>query len=216
MFDLETAITDWRQQMLAAGIPTPGPLEELESHLREDVEQQLRSGASAQRAFARSAERIGPAAVLKKEFRKANASIASRFVELAGAACAAVAFFFLAWCLFVLFDCETSLPAKAFGLTAVATALLSWRYGHRLLPVIRHRLARAAAGMAGCIASVLWIGMFVKHILPHLLEVPAGSDISADRLIVSFLWAWAAMGTLAGLRYGLEKAADRKAEAAAT
>ena len=32
MFDLEQAIADWRRQMLAAGIKTPVPLEELKSH----------------------------------------------------------------------------------------------------------------------------------------------------------------------------------------
>jgi hypothetical protein len=37
--------------MLAAGIRTPVPLDELENHLREDVEQQMRSGLSAQQAF---------------------------------------------------------------------------------------------------------------------------------------------------------------------
>ena len=34
MFDLEKSITRWREQMLAAGIKTPSPLEELENHLR--------------------------------------------------------------------------------------------------------------------------------------------------------------------------------------
>ena len=41
MFNLEAAIADWRRQMLAAGIKAPVPLEELESHMREDVENQL-------------------------------------------------------------------------------------------------------------------------------------------------------------------------------
>jgi hypothetical protein len=41
MFNLEQAIADWRQQMLAAGIKTPVPLEELENHLREENEQQM-------------------------------------------------------------------------------------------------------------------------------------------------------------------------------
>ena len=31
MFDLEKAITDWRKQMLAEGIKTPLPLDELET-----------------------------------------------------------------------------------------------------------------------------------------------------------------------------------------
>ena len=37
MFDLEQSIAEWRRQMLAAGIKTPVPLEELEIHLREDI-----------------------------------------------------------------------------------------------------------------------------------------------------------------------------------
>ena len=44
MFDLEQSIAEWRRQMLAAGIKTPVPLEELEIHLREEIEQQMKSG----------------------------------------------------------------------------------------------------------------------------------------------------------------------------
>jgi hypothetical protein len=39
MFDLEQSIATWRRQMLDAGIKAPVPLEELESHLRDDIEQ---------------------------------------------------------------------------------------------------------------------------------------------------------------------------------
>ena len=70
MFDLEQSITEWRKQMLAAGIKTPVPLEELESHLRDDVEQQIQSGLNAQQAFENSAQRIGHANKLKSEFKK--------------------------------------------------------------------------------------------------------------------------------------------------
>jgi leader peptidase (prepilin peptidase)/N-methyltransferase len=70
MFDLDRAIEKWRQQMLAAGIKTPVPLEELESHLREDVEQQICSGLSVQQAFETAAQRVGPAGMLKGEFKK--------------------------------------------------------------------------------------------------------------------------------------------------
>ena len=35
MFNLEEKISEWRKQMLAAGIRSPVPLEELEIHLRE-------------------------------------------------------------------------------------------------------------------------------------------------------------------------------------
>lgn len=72
MFDLEHSITDWRRQMLAAGIKTPVPLEELESHLREDIEEQMNSGSDAQRAFEVAVHRLGPTTALKSEFQKAD------------------------------------------------------------------------------------------------------------------------------------------------
>ena len=65
MFNLEQAIVEWRQRMLAAGIKTPVPLEELESHLREDVEQQMRSGFSEQEAFGSAIKKIRPAPFIK-------------------------------------------------------------------------------------------------------------------------------------------------------
>jgi hypothetical protein len=46
------------------------PLEELESHLRDDVEQQMQSGLNAQQAFENSVQRIGHANKLKSEFKK--------------------------------------------------------------------------------------------------------------------------------------------------
>ena len=56
--------------MLAAGIKTPVPLEELESHLREDVENQMPPGLSAQQAFETTVRQIGQGDVLKNEFAK--------------------------------------------------------------------------------------------------------------------------------------------------
>jgi hypothetical protein len=70
MFNLEEAIAEWRRQMLAAGIKTPVPLEELESHLREDVERQIQAGLDAREAFENSVRKIGPAGMLKHEFKK--------------------------------------------------------------------------------------------------------------------------------------------------
>jgi len=58
--------------MLAAGIKTPVPLEELEGHLREDIEQQVKAGVSEQQAFEGSASQVGQAEVLKKEFIRAK------------------------------------------------------------------------------------------------------------------------------------------------
>jgi hypothetical protein len=88
MFDLEKSIADWRKQMLAAGIKSPVPLEELEIHLREEIEQQSKSGLSEHEAFEISVQQIGQAGMLKTEFAKAGGIIPERlkqsFFTLAG------------------------------------------------------------------------------------------------------------------------------------
>jgi len=70
MFDIEKSIADWRRQMLAAGLKTPVPLEELEIHLREEIEGQMETGAHPQQAFENSVREMGQADALKGEFKK--------------------------------------------------------------------------------------------------------------------------------------------------
>jgi hypothetical protein len=70
MFDLERAIADWRRQMVAGGLKRAEALDELESHLREDIQQQIQSGLATQAAFESAVERIGGARSLKTEFAK--------------------------------------------------------------------------------------------------------------------------------------------------
>src|ERR1043166_9250687 len=68
MENLENKIAEWRKQM-ADGMD-PSALDELESHLRDDIENELRSGAAPQQAFATAVRRIGPASVIVSEFKK--------------------------------------------------------------------------------------------------------------------------------------------------
>jgi hypothetical protein len=70
MFDLEKAISDWRRQMQAAGIKNPATVDELESHLREDVDREVQSGSSKEEAFQAAVKRIGLPNSLKSEFAK--------------------------------------------------------------------------------------------------------------------------------------------------
>jgi hypothetical protein len=56
--------------MLAAGIKTPVPLDELESHLREEIERQVKSGLSEPIAFEVSVRQVGQPQVLRSEFKK--------------------------------------------------------------------------------------------------------------------------------------------------
>jgi hypothetical protein len=104
MLDLEQSIAEWRRQMLAAGIKTPVPLEELEIHLREEIERQINLGSSEPKAFQISVQAIGQAKPLKIEFKKIDAQNWNRP---------------LAWTAWILFAISFFLPAYA--------DMLGWR-----------------------------------------------------------------------------------------
>ncbi|HZL12691.1 MAG TPA: hypothetical protein VFC85_00970 [Verrucomicrobiae bacterium] len=82
--------------MLAAGIKTPVPLEELENHLREEIEQQMKSGQNEQPAFEIALAQIGQAKPLKMEFKKIDKENWNRP---------------LAWSAWILFVISFFLPA---------------------------------------------------------------------------------------------------------
>ena len=207
MFDLEQSIAEWRRQMLAAGIKTPAPLEELEIHLREEIERQVKSGLDGQKAFDSAVHTVGQAHALKVEFRKAGIPVEMRFIQLLGIACGAIAGFFSVWILLVLLTVhEANLAERMLGLAAIASIILCWRYGYGFLPAIGSRRVRAAIEAACCLASVGGMMLFIKFI-PHFLgQTPVG------QLLVSILWAWTAMTILGGMAYSLEKAARKNIE----
>lgn len=64
--------------MLAAGIKTPVPLEELESHLRDEIERQMKSGLSGQTAFEISTRQIGQPKTINLEFKKSERTFMKR------------------------------------------------------------------------------------------------------------------------------------------
>lgn len=70
MFHLESAISEWRRAMSADGLKAAALLDELESHVRDDVERQVKSGAAAERAFQTAISRMGEPRMLREEFSK--------------------------------------------------------------------------------------------------------------------------------------------------
>ena len=70
MCDLDMAIAEWRRQLIAAGIHSRDVLDELESHLREDVDHRIVYGAAAQDAFQKAVQQIGRLDRLKAELDK--------------------------------------------------------------------------------------------------------------------------------------------------
>ena len=87
MFDLEKSITEWRWQMSAAGIKTAVPLEELELHLREDVDRLIKSGLGEKAAFELAARQLGQPQILKSEFKKNGTATGRNLGIIALAAC---------------------------------------------------------------------------------------------------------------------------------
>jgi len=69
MFNLEQSIAEWRRQMLAAGVKNPNVLDELEIHLREDVEKQMREGSGAQQASKRPPDKSATPMCCKRSFQ---------------------------------------------------------------------------------------------------------------------------------------------------
>jgi cation transport ATPase len=215
MPDLEERIAEWRRKMLAAGIKTPVPLDELESHLRDDVEQQARLGLGPQQAFETAVQRIGHANRLKVEFKKVGGMNTLRPGKLLGLACGVIAGSFSLMILRTLVTApEPSFVARMLGLAAVVTTILGWRYSHKFLPVIRSQRTRTAIGIACCLLASAWMALLIQFILPHLVAVPAGEEISVGRVLNVFLWAMTLVAVLSGVAYGLEKVARKQAQTA--
>ena len=82
MYNLEQSIVEWRKQMLAAGIISPVLLEELENHLREEIQQQIKFGLNEHDAFELSVQRIGPPGGLKHEFQKNERSFMKQTAKI--------------------------------------------------------------------------------------------------------------------------------------
>lgn len=70
MHNLEKSIAEWRETMMAAPGVSQETVDELETHLREEVNQLVRSGMAEPEAFQRAVTQLGGARTIASEFRK--------------------------------------------------------------------------------------------------------------------------------------------------
>src|SRR5436853_3254179 len=177
MFDLNQSIAAWRRQMIAGGIKSPEVLDELESHLRDDVEEQTRSGVSAERAFEIAVARVDRSAVLKTEFTKLDASRARRRwlrILSVGSGALMLASSALTYRVFAPRMGEEVLGMTLISLLALYMAGLP--YSWRILSgggSARTRKALKLAAWFG--APCLWLAMVFSNRVIHL---PGGVTIS--------------------------------------
>ena len=87
MFELETAITDWKQTFDGNEAVSTADVSELESHLRESVSELSSNGLSQREAFLIGTDRLGHPFVLEQEYVKVDSGVRWRrraFWMLAG------------------------------------------------------------------------------------------------------------------------------------
>ena len=157
--------------MLAAGIKTPVPLEELESHLREEIERQMKSGLDERAAFQVAVQQIGKANMLKNEFEKVDGAKelrAWRLIQIIFFAGMGVISLFIAAC--VIFKLgsfsEISPSQQMSGLVAVAVMVLlagGGYLGHGFFPVILNKQMRDAICISNGVLLVIWWIDFFQH-----------------------------------------------------
>lgn len=209
MFNLEQSITEWRQRMLAAGIKTPVPLEELELHLREEIERQTQSGFSDAEAFQMAVANIGPAQVLQNEFEQAGQNeelLRSERTQFGTVALLGSVQLVLIGA--VLFNSEMTSGQRTSGMAAIATSiLLAVIVGrsHRVFPVIHNQWRRQAVCFtAGMIPMGLWLSICARCFL-------LGHEFPFGQWLASLLWATSPpLGLFLGLIIGFETAARCK------
>lgn len=78
MFELNTEIAQWRSSLTQSDRLSKSDIDELESHLREEIENLIASKLSEQEAFLVASHRLGGADALADEFAKVNTHIVFR------------------------------------------------------------------------------------------------------------------------------------------
>jgi hypothetical protein len=186
MFNLKQSICEWRKQMLAAGIKTPEPLEELEIHLREEIELQIKLGSTGQKAFEIAAGKIGQANPLTQEFKKINGMDKAQLRRRASFAFAAILGFYSFIFARLLIKNDLTSNERLLGLASVATTLLAvyvvWQIMPRFFPVVANKAVQSAIGIIGGISGMGWIIAFACFILPRF-------DFTEGQLLVAVSWA---------------------------
>jgi hypothetical protein len=180
--------------------------------LREEIEQQMKSGLSEQEIFNSAVQTIGRAHMIQNEFKKVAATKEDRewkFVENLFAVVTSLFSLFL--CGMVIFKMgsfsEATSGQQTSSLVAIgAFALLAWggRLSCRMFPVIRAKQIRDAICVSGGVLLMLWWMVFVHIILPR-------HDFTTGELLATILWRMIVpCGIFLGLSWGIEAVARKK------
>jgi Na+/proline symporter len=186
MFNLEQSIAEWRQHMLAAGIKSPVPLEELESHLREEIELQMKSGIQAQTAFLNATGKIGRGEHLREQFKQAYKMDKSKQRKFIGYFYSSLLILYVLATTYAMTRNDLAVSDWYLGMAAQVTllllSLLCWRQMPARFPTIKNRVLQSMVGLIGGISGAAWFLAFAYFILPHY-------NFTTGELVVAILWA---------------------------
>jgi hypothetical protein len=186
MFDLEKAISDWRQQTVAAGLKPSQILRELESHLREDIEVQTRGGLDTQQAFVHAIVRLGHATSLQKEFAKTAAT--TRTLDSVRLILCVLLVSLILWlCGFTFSMLGMNAGEWLVASSAVGFSLLIagfWTRAVRFFPVIQNKRKRYLAEVVLFFSGFVCSNLFCTFVLPYF-------ERNLNGKILPAIWLWA-------------------------
>jgi len=208
MFDLEKEIAHWRKRMRGAGIKSPGSLEELESHLRDEVARQTKAGLSAEKAFDAAVQRLGQAETVGAEFAKTSERKARRERKLK---LLSVAFAGLCYVMPLALSARhirEQLDSTQWWLVVAAVAvteisLFCGLFLHRLLPVIPGKRTRTRIQFFSALPLFIWLLVFAYGILGRL-------ELTLGQIMVVTIWGMTPLAVFGGLIIGLDEAVHRR------
>jgi len=220
MFSLDEAILRWRQRMTAGGVKAPEVLEELESHLRDEVKERMGSGLSLEQAFEAAVQQMGHPSVLTSEFEKVGGASQRLRRAQKDILCFIIVGFFALVSGHTFLKVEMSLAAGILGFFAVALILFSvWR-GRReagllaevrfsnLTPTARQTLdlARQEAprlhhNFVGTEHLLLGLTELEEGIVPNIMQKLGVSRESVRREVEEFVSGFAAQEVIANIPY---------------
>jgi hypothetical protein len=190
MFDLDKAVAAWRKNLRAAGMENRTLLDELENHLREEVERQRNCGSTELRAFEIAVRQIGDAGQLKSEFKKISQTPVVLERIMIGISILVVGFgIFLSTVMIVL--CLNGWGDRLVASVAVVCALVvayGWRHAVPFLPVIAGAGKRCVVGF-GCIAAGVGVCTFFVNVVIPRFQTDSDHPLPAIGLWLIFIIA---------------------------
>lgn len=189
MFDFEERIGLWKQSLSASSLgDRPEVLDELEGHVRDEVERLVRGGEAPERAWAAAVERVGSREQLAREFAKvheAPAWLAGRVALLAVAVVAVLTGWVVGSRLIAgrfgaLLALHVFSITVAYAATVIVGALCAWT-------VVSRAAGRWGAARATAFRSAAWKLSAIGLVLT-IVGVALGAWWARDHL--GRYWGW--------------------------